>query len=154
MRITIRDVVVAASSAVLVLAGSSVARSTPGIMTSTIFHWGEMKISATATGQVRQVFRTPTGTLDELEYHVTTLSASQASHAPHTHPNEEVLIVREGNVEVFYKGDWHPATVGDVIFLTGTDPHGIRNAGTTPATYHVLSWHSPGMLKASSGSGE
>jgi XRE family transcriptional regulator, regulator of sulfur utilization len=154
MRITMRDVVVATSTAVLVLAGSSVARSAPGIMTSTIFHWGEMQASATATGQVRQVFRTPTGTLDELECHVTTLSPSQASHAPHTHPNEEVLIVREGNVEVFYKGDWHPATVGDVIFLTGTDPHGIRNAGTTPATYHVLSWHSPGMLKASTESGE
>jgi quercetin dioxygenase-like cupin family protein len=154
MRFSAKDVVVAASSAVLVLAASTVARSAPGIMTSTIFHWAEMKASPTATGEVRQVFRTPTGTLDELECHVTTLSPSQASHAPHTHANEEVLVVREGNVEVFYKGDWHPATVGDVIFLTGTDPHGIRNAGTTPATYHVLSWHSPGMLKPSKESGE
>lgn len=154
MRVTARDLAIATGSAMLVLAGSAVARSAEGVMTSTIFHWAEMKASPTATGQARQVFRTPTGTLDELECHVTTLNPSQASHAPHTHPNEEVLIVREGNVDVFYKGDWHPASVGDVIFLTGTDPHGIRNAGTTPATYHVLSWHSPGTLKASSGSAQ
>jgi hypothetical protein len=25
--------------------------------------------------------------------------------------------------------------------------HSIRNAGDTPATYHVIKWNSPGMLK-------
>ena len=36
---------------------------------------------------------------------------------------------------------------GSVIFLTGTDPHGLRNAGTNAATYHVLAWRSPGGAK-------
>jgi len=154
MRITARELVAAAGTSLLVIATGTAAGSAPEIMTSSIFHWTDMKPSPTGVGQVRQVFRTPTGTLDELECHVTTLNPSQASHAPHTHANEEVLIVREGHVDVFYRGDWHPATAGDVIFLTGTDPHGIRNAGNTPATYHVLSWHSPGTLKPSSGSGQ
>jgi quercetin dioxygenase-like cupin family protein len=151
MRIRTRDVVVAACAAGLALGSGAIARTAPAIMTSTIFHWAEMTAAATATGQVRQVFRTPTGTLDELECHVTTLNPAQASHAPHTHPNEEILIVRDGAVEVFYKGGWHGAAAGDVIFLTGTDPHGIRNAGSTAATYHVLSWHSPGMKPTASG---
>jgi hypothetical protein len=59
-----------------------------------------------------------------------------------------VLVVREGNVEVFYRNAWHPAGPGSVIFLTGTDPHGIRNSGRTAATYHVLAWQSPGMNPA------
>jgi hypothetical protein len=25
--------------------------------------------------------------------------------------------------------------------------HAIRNVGETPATYHVIKWNSPGMLK-------
>jgi hypothetical protein len=25
--------------------------------------------------------------------------------------------------------------------------HSVRNVGNTPATYHVIKWNSPGMLK-------
>jgi glyoxylase-like metal-dependent hydrolase (beta-lactamase superfamily II)/poly(3-hydroxybutyrate) depolymerase/quercetin dioxygenase-like cupin family protein len=115
------------------------------VLTSSVFDWNGMKAEPTEAGEVRHVFRAPTATLDELECHVTTLRAGVGSHPPHVHPNEEVLIVREGNVEVFYRNAWHPAGPGAVIFLTGTDPHGIRNSGKTPATYHVLAWQSPGM---------
>lgn len=143
-----RDLAVALSAAAVVLAAGSAARSAPGILTSAVFEWKAMKAEPTSAGEVRRVFRSRTATLDELECHITTLNAGAASHAPHTHANEEVLIVREGNVELFYKGEWHPAGPGSVIFLTGTDPHGIRNVGTTPATYHVLAWEAPGMKPA------
>jgi quercetin dioxygenase-like cupin family protein len=131
-----------------VLAISSVARTAPGVLTSAVFDWKAMKAEPTAAGEVRHVFRSRTATLDELECHVTTLKAETPSHPPHTHANEEVLIVREGSVEVFYRNEWHPAGPGSVIFLTGTDPHGIRNVGTTPASYHVLAWQAPGMKPA------
>ena len=125
------------------LAAGSVARTAPSVLTSSVFDWNAMKAEPTEAGEVRHVFRTPTATLDELECHVTTLKAGAGSHPPHVHANEEVLIVREGHVEVFYRDAWHPAGPGSVIFLTGTDPHGLRNAGTTAATYHVLAWRSP-----------
>jgi quercetin dioxygenase-like cupin family protein len=113
-----------------------------------------MKAEPTEAGEVRHVFRTPTATLDELECHVTTLKAGAKSHPPHVHPNEEVLIVREGNVELFYQNAWHTAGPGSVIFLTGADPHGLRNAGTTAATYHVLAWQSPGSQPAGGSKGD
>jgi quercetin dioxygenase-like cupin family protein len=140
-----RDRVVALTSAFAVLALGAGARTSPAILTSSVFTWSAMKADPTEAGEVRRVFRAPTATLEELECHVTTLKAGTRSHPPHVHPNEEVLIVREGDVQVFYKGGWHPAGPGSVIFLTGTDPHGIRNAGTTAATYHVLAWRSPGL---------
>jgi quercetin dioxygenase-like cupin family protein len=144
---TTRDLLVATSTAILTLTLGAAARTAPSVMTSTIFHWNDMKAEPTEAGEVRRVFRSQTGTLDELECHVTTLRPGQKSHPPHTHANEEVLVIREGQVEFFFKGAWHPATTGDVIFLTGTDPHGVRNAGATPATYHVFAWQSPGMKK-------
>lgn len=148
MSVTRRDLLVAAAAVAVTMAAGASVRTAPAVMTSSIFEWKAMKAEPTEAGEVRHVFRTPTATLDELECHITTLEPGAKSHPPHTHANEEVLIIREGNVEFFYRNAWHPATVGDVVFLTGTDPHGVRNAGTTPATYHVFAWQSPGMKPA------
>jgi quercetin dioxygenase-like cupin family protein len=148
MSLTRRDVAVAVSTACVALALGSVAGTAPGLLNSAVYDWKTMKAEPTASGEVRRVFRSRTATLDELECHVTTLKAGLPSHPPHAHANEEVLIVREGDVEVFYRNEWHPAGPGSVIFLTGTDPHGIRNAGATPATYHVLAWRPPGTRPA------
>jgi quercetin dioxygenase-like cupin family protein len=151
---TRRDLIVALLTASAALVGGAVARTAPPVLTSSVFDWSAMKVEPTEVGEVRHVFRAETATLDELECHVTTLKAGARSHPPHVHPNEEVLIVREGNVEVFYRNAWHPAGPGAVIFLTGTDPHGIRNSGTTAATYHVLAWQSPGMKPATASKGD
>ncbi len=154
MSLNRRDWTVALAAACAVLAIGSVARTAPSVLTSSVFEWSAMKAEPTEAGEVRHVFRTPTATLDELECHITTLKAGAKSHPPHVHPNEEVLIVREGNVEVFYQNAWHSAAPGAVIFLTGTDPHGLRNAGSTAATYHVLAWRSPGTKPASGAKGD
>jgi len=39
------------------------------------------------------------------------------------------------------------AGAGSIIFQASNDLHGLRNAGQTPATYYVIKWYSPGMLK-------
>ncbi len=148
MPISRRDLLVASVAVACTPLAAPAARGAAGVMHSSTFEWTAMKPEPTKVGQVRHVFQTATATLDELECHITTLKAGARSHPPHVHANEEILIVREGNVEVFYKGAWHPAGPGSVIFLTGTDPHGLRNAGTTPATYHVLAWRSPGVKPA------
>ncbi len=148
MSVTRRDLVVALATTCVVVAVGSVVRAAPAVLTSAVFDWNAMKAEPTEAGEVRHVFRTATATLDELECHITTLKPLAKSHPPHVHANEEVLIVREGNVEVFYKDAWHPAGPGSVVFLTGTDPHGLRNQGTTPATYYVLAWRSPGAKPA------
>jgi mannose-6-phosphate isomerase-like protein (cupin superfamily) len=36
---------------------------------------------------------------------------------------------------------------GSIIFQASNQMHSIRNVGTTPATYHVIQWKSPGMAK-------
>jgi hypothetical protein len=33
------------------------------------------------------------------------------------------------------------------VFQASNQLHGIRNIGNGPATYHVIQWQSPGMLK-------
>lgn len=117
------------------------------LLPSSAFDWNAVSPRETAVGSVRQFLRAPTATLDELELHVTTLNPGQTSHAPHRHPNEELIIVKEGTVEALVSGEWKRLGSGSVIFQASNQLHGIRNVGEGPATYHVVNWSPPGMLK-------
>jgi quercetin dioxygenase-like cupin family protein len=81
-------------------------------------------------------------TLNELEMHVTTLDPGQTSHAPHQHPNEELIILREGTLETLSLGEWKRIGPGSIIFNASNDLHGVKNVGTVPAVYHVVNWKS------------
>jgi quercetin dioxygenase-like cupin family protein len=142
--ITRRDVVVALIAIGGTLAVVSAAQQPAPIMRSSVFDWGAVSPRDVAYGSVRQFFRAPTVTLDELELHVTTLNAGQTSHAPHQHPNEELIILKEGTVETLSRGEWKRVGPGSVIFNASNELHGIKNVGTGPATYHVINWRSPG----------
>lgn len=148
--LTRRDTLVAVIAAVCTAAFSAAARSQTTLLPSSAFEWTQMDVRQTAVGSVRQVVRAPTATLEELEIHITTLNPGQTSHPPHQHPNEELLIVREGTVEALVNGNWKRLGAGSVIFQATNQLHGIKNVGETPATYHVVNWKSvqtPGTVR-------
>jgi quercetin dioxygenase-like cupin family protein len=117
------------------------------VQRSTVFEWATLEAKPTPIGARRVVMRTPTPTLDELEIHITTLNVGEVSHPPHQHPEEELLIVKEGTVETLQNGKASRLGPGSVIFHSSNDLHNIRNAGATPATYHVVQWRVPGAAK-------
>jgi XRE family transcriptional regulator, regulator of sulfur utilization len=126
-------------------AGAGVVRGQSAVMGSRAVDWKEMSARKTKVGEVRQVFQDRTATLDELELHITTLLPGQTPHAPHKHPDEEVLIIREGTVETFLGDRTQVVGPGSVIFQAANQMHTISNVGDVPATYHVIKWNSPGM---------
>jgi quercetin dioxygenase-like cupin family protein len=93
----------------------------------------------------------PTATLDELEIHITTLNPGEAPHEPHKHPDEELVIIKEGTVEFLVNGQKQTVGPGSIVFQASNQMHAVRNVGTVPAIYHVIKWNSPGMLKQKSG---
>lgn len=148
--LTRRDLIVAAVSVSLTLAvvAGGRASAAPDVMGSTVFDWNNLPPTPNKTGAVRRVVQRPTATLDELEIHITTLNPGETPHAPHQHPDEELLIVKEGTVESLNNGELKRLGPGSIIFQAANQLHAIRNVGTVPATYHVIKWNSPGMLKA------
>ncbi|HTM27510.1 MAG TPA: cupin domain-containing protein [Vicinamibacterales bacterium] len=146
-RITRRDLFVAAIAAAATLAGVAGASPRGAVLSSTVFDWTAMNAQPNKTGSVRKVVQMPTATLDELEIHITTLNPGETPHAPHKHPDEELLIVKEGTVESLVNGELKRVGPGSVIFQAANQLHSIRNVGAVPATYHVIKWNSPGMLK-------
>jgi quercetin dioxygenase-like cupin family protein len=149
--LTKRDSLVAILTACATLGATTLAQSDKPLMGSSIFDWNDIKATPTKIGSTRKFFQAPTATLDELECHVTTLNPGETPHPPHKHPDEEVIIVKEGTVESLVNGQLKRVGPGSVIFQASNQLHSIRNVGSTQAVYHVFKWNSPGMLKDKSG---
>lgn len=108
------------------------------VMGSKVFDWNKMVDTPNAHGSVRTVCSSPTATLENLEIHISTLNPGMSPHPPHKHPNEELIIIRQGTVETLSNGEWIRVGPGSIIFNGSNQPHGFRNVGTEPAIYHVV----------------
>jgi len=82
----------------------AVVRAEPAVARSTTFDWTKLEVKPIEAGSRREVMRSATPTLDQLEIHITTLNAGAVSHPPHRHSEEELLIVKEGMVETLQNG--------------------------------------------------
>jgi len=147
MTLTRRDAIVAASAALLAVVAARFVAADTAVMGSRAVAWESLKAEPTKVGEVRHVFQAPTATLDELESHITTLNPGQVPHAPHKHPDEEVLCLKEGTLEAYIGSETTRVGPGSVLFFASNQLHGVKNVGTTPATYFIVKWNSPGMLK-------
>ena len=101
-----------------------------------------VRAAGPAAAPLRRVVDAPTPTLERLEMHVTTLRPGETSHAPHKHPEEELIVVKEGTVLSLVGGQEHRLGPGSVILQASNGLHSIRNVGDAPATYHVILWRS------------
>ena len=144
MAITRRDVWVACLATGAALGVTELAHSRAPLMQSSVFDWNQIEAKPTKVGWTRPYFRSPTATLDELESHVTTINPGESPHPPHQHPDEELIVIKEGTVESLVNGATYRLGPGSVIFQASNQMHGLRNVGHSPATYHVIRWKSPG----------
>lgn len=105
---------------------------------STVFRWDDLAVKPTPVGERRDVANHPTSTLAVFECHITTLNPGRESHPPHRHPQEELIIVKEGLLDVHINGQVQRAGPGSTLFYASNDAHNVRNVGDTRATYWVI----------------
>jgi mannose-6-phosphate isomerase-like protein (cupin superfamily) len=118
------------------------------LMRSQVFDSPSIKPEPTKVGERREVFDAPTATLERFASHITTLKAGEAPHPAHKHPEEELMIVKEGTLEVRLNGAPTRIGAGGMIFCASNEMHGLRNVGKTPATYYVVKWYPHDLPKA------
>ena len=110
----------------------------PEALKSSVWNWDALDVEQTSTGERRRIVASPTVTCASLSCHVTTVGPGTASHPAHRHPDEEIILVKEGVVEVTINGVAQRAGAGSIFFFASNDEHGLRNVGDTPATYYVI----------------
>jgi XRE family transcriptional regulator, regulator of sulfur utilization len=138
--ITLRDIAVATAAVFLTLSLIAQTEQKQGLQRSAVFDWNSIPPKPTESGSVRPFFRGPTATLDSLDIHVSTLDPGKAPHPPHKHLNEELVIVKEGTLEVLENGETKRVGPGSVLFVGLSQLSGIRNSGPGTVTYYVVGW--------------
>ena len=107
---------------------------------SFMLDWNELKTSNTGKGYRRDFFNKATSQLAQFEMHTTALNADSVSHAPHTHIQEEIILIVRGNVEMNIAGNFYKASAGDVIFLSSGVLHALKNIGKEQCEYFAFQW--------------
>jgi mannose-6-phosphate isomerase-like protein (cupin superfamily) len=105
---------------------------------STTYPFSELPMKTANGAEIRPVLKGKLATAESLEVHETTLPPGGMPHAAHHHVHSEMWLIREGTVELTINGTSHVMGPGSVGFVHSNDEHGIKNVGTTPATYFVV----------------
>ncbi len=72
------------------------------------------------------------------------LNPGETPHPPHTHPEEEVMVIESGTGEISVDGKITAIGPGSVMFTTPDVPHGIVNTGATPIVFTFIKWAAKG----------
>lgn len=107
---------------------------------SFMIKWDTVKVGKTEKGQRREFFNKPTSQLVKFEMHTTALNAGLDSHAPHTHKEEEIVLILRGNVTMHIGDNFYKAGPGDVVFLSSGVSHALINTGSVQCEYFAFQW--------------
>ncbi|MES2431983.1 MAG: cupin domain-containing protein [Bacteroidota bacterium] len=99
-----------------------------------------LPFKATAKGATKKYFDRPTATCDNYEMHITQLDHKGPGHAAHTHLDTEIILVIDGNVEMFIDGKNYSGTNGDLFLIQTGKLHGVSNASDKPCKYFAFKW--------------
>jgi len=68
------------------------------------------------------------------------LDPGQTPHPPHTHVEEEVMVIESGTGEIVVAGKVTKIGPGSVMYTTPNVAHGITNTGDTPIVFYFIKW--------------
>jgi mannose-6-phosphate isomerase-like protein (cupin superfamily) len=107
-------------------------------MPSAMYPFEKLPVHVSNGAEGRHVLKGKLATGESLEVHETTLAPGGAPHPPHHHVHSEMWLIREGTVEITVNGTSYRLGPGSVGFVHSNDEHGIKNVGSTPASYFVV----------------
>jgi len=112
---------------------------------SFVMDWNDVKYVPRPDGKggTRQFFSRATTMGQRMDLHCSLLNPGQSSHDPHHHRAEEMIIMLDGDVEMYLgpgekDGKRKRATSGDIVYLVSNEYHNITNVGTKPALYFAF----------------
>lgn len=113
-----------------------------GMISSQVYSFEAKEIPANKRRTSQRFFEGKTTHLSYLEMHSTTLAPGVQSHPPHKHDEEEIVIVKEGVLQVTIGEDVRELHPQSIALIHSGAEHGFRNAGDEEVIYYVMRYAS------------
>jgi quercetin dioxygenase-like cupin family protein len=120
------------------LIAASANAAEPAPLVSKTYRFEDLPVRDTGMNHSRAMLNGLTHSGFPVEMHQTELAPGQAPHPPHHHVHEEMILVREGTMEVTISGKVSTIGPGGAAFVASGEEHGWKNVGTTHAQYFVV----------------
>lgn len=109
---------------------------------SKVYVWNETAVLKKTGSEQRTLLEGSTVDFRHLKIHATTVPARQAPHPAHKHADEELVIIKEGELTITIEGKTKSLGPGSVALILPGDEHGFENKGSVSATYYVMRYES------------
>jgi mannose-6-phosphate isomerase-like protein (cupin superfamily) len=108
------------------------------VLVSQTWEYKDLPVKPNGQNEGRAVFDGLTHSAYPVELHMTRLGPGQQPHPPHHHVNEEVLMLKNGQLDATFGGKTTRIGPGSIIYIASNEEHGWKNNGTEPAEYWVI----------------
>jgi quercetin dioxygenase-like cupin family protein len=122
----------------LALAGANAASAADTVLPSKPYRFEDLPVKVNGKNRSFAVFDGVTHSGFHVDMHMTELGPGEAPHPPHHHVHEEIIMVKEGSLEVTISGKITNVGPGSTTYVASNEEHGWRNVGSTKALYFVL----------------
>jgi quercetin dioxygenase-like cupin family protein len=100
--------------------------------------YNDLPVTTNGKNKQRRLFTGKTHTGFKMESHQSDIAPGEVNHPPHQHLREEMMLMREGTMELTISGKPMRLGPGDVGFIGSNEMHNAKNVGTTRAHYFIV----------------
>jgi len=108
------------------------------VMKTEAFKYNELAVTTNGRNRQRRMFTAKTHTGFKIESHQSDIAPGEVNHAPHRHLREEMMLIREGLMELTIDAVPYRLGPGDVGVIGSNQLHNAKNVGTSMATYFIV----------------
>jgi quercetin dioxygenase-like cupin family protein len=124
----------------LLAAAVAQAKGQSPALPSKVYPFENLAVKVSGPNNTRSVLNGETHAGMAVEMHITELGPGEAPHPPHHHEHEELLMIRDGTVEVTIAGNSTKLGPGSSAYVASNEVHGWRNVGLSRASYFVVAF--------------
>ena len=111
----------------------------PGELPNVVIDAAKVRVNKAPFGELNIFFDGPTEQLKAITAGSLLLYANQEPHPPHSHPEEEFMVITEGTGELLVDGKTYKVGPGSMMYCGANKTHGIK-AGNKPLLFYFYKW--------------
>lgn len=107
-----------------------------------IYHWADAPVSKKEHMEQRTLLEGSSVAFKHIKIHATTVYPNQAPHPGHRHEEEEMIIIKEGELTVSVEGKTQVLGAGSIAMFMSGEEHSFENRSNSNVSYYVMRYES------------